>query len=451
MSATATATATATRTGPPGRWLTGHMAEFGADRLGFLERCAREYGDEVPIRLGPNRAWIVSHPDRIEDVLVTHNKSFKKHSGLSFFRYILGDGLLTSEGPQWLAQRRLMQPAFHAKQLARYIPVFVELTRAMLASWKPGEPRDLYREFAHLTLGIAARTLFAADTSADAEGVSATLRSIVADNDIRMRQLVPWPMWLPTPSNRRLKAAVAKLDAVLYAIIARRRADGGAGDDLLSTLLRATDEIDGRKMTDRQLRDEVMTLFLAGHGTSANALAWSWYLLAKHPAEAEKLHAEADAVLGDREPTAADLPRLVFANRVVSESMRLYPPAYLIGREALEPLDLGGLKLRRGDTVFMSQWVVHRDGRWFPEPERFDPERWAGDAAERLPKYAYFPFGGGPRVCIGNTFARTELPLVLAEIARHWRFTLADDRPVTPWAVVTLRPREGVHAVLTHR
>ena len=436
--------------GPRGRWLTGNLREFGHDRLNFLMRCARDFGDFVPFRLGRRRVYLLGHPDMIEEVLVTKNRLFGKHFGLRYLRSIIGDGLLSSEGEIWLRQRRLMQPMFHPQRLAGYGKVMVDYTERMLAGWNEGDTRDIHLELAHLTLAIAAKTLFDADASAEANEVTAVLRGALRDTNNRFGQLLPFPDWVPTPANLRRRRSIRRLDAVIYRLIAQRQARPyEEGGDLLSVLLRARDE--GGGMSDRQLRDEVMTLFLAGHGTTANALSWTWYLLATHPEAEAKLAEELASVLGGRVPTPEDLPKLPYTEWVVTESMRVYPPAYVIGREATQDCEVGGHRLRAGDTVLMSQWVTHRDGRFFDEPEKFRPERWADGLAKRLPKYAYFPFGGGPRVCIGNTFALLELPLILATVAQRWRFTLDPSHTVKPWPAVTLRPDDGIRAVLRRR
>jgi cytochrome P450 len=298
-----------------------------------------------------------------------------------------------------------------------------------------------------LTLEIAAKTLFDADVAGDARDVGEALTVAHASYERRIAGVYPWPRWLPTPGNRRLLRAAACLDEIIYRFIAQGRQGGTDRHDLLSLLLHARDE-EGGRMTDQQVRDEAMTLFLAGHETTALALTWTGYLLAQHPEAHDRLLDELRAVLGGRAPSAADLPRLAFTEQVVLESMRLYPPVYAFGREALADCEVMGYAVPAKTTVFMSQWAMHRDPRWFPDPEKFDPARWAGGLAARLPKFAYFPFGGGPRVCIGNTFAMVEAVLVLATLARRFRFELVPGQEVVPWPSMTLRPRHGVRVVL---
>jgi cytochrome P450 len=437
--------------GPRGHWITGNLPEFRQGRLDFLTRCAREHGDVVALRFGPRRVYLVVHPDAIEEVLATHSRHFIKHFALRLNPRVLGKGLLTSEGDFWLRQRRLIQPAFVRRRISAYGPDMVACTERVLAGWQAGETRDVLTEMMRLTLAIAAKTLFDAEADDDASAVGTALRVLQENFLIRFSSLLPVPMWLPTPTNLRLRRAVRRLDEIIYRFIRRRRQGGKEGSDLLSILLHARDEEDKSGMTDRQLRDEAMTLFLAGHETTALTLSWAWHLLATHPEAEERLAAEVRQVLGGRPPAVGDLPRLKYAEGVVLEALRLYPPAYTIGREALAECVIGGYRVPRGTTILMSQWVVQRDPRWFDKPAAFRPERWAGDLAQRLPRYAYFPFGGGPRLCIGNTFAMMETVLVLATITPRFRFTAVPSHPVVPWPTFTLRPRYGIPAVVTPR
>jgi cytochrome P450 len=430
-----------------GRFLTGNLREFRHDRLGLFLRCARDHGDVVGLRVGPIRAVVLNHPDAIEEVLVTQSKNFIKHFALRVNRLLLGNGLLTSEGDFWLRQRRLIQPAFVRQSVLGYADVMVAYTERLLAGWRDGEAHDLHADMTRLTLEIAAKTLFDADVAGDARDVGEALAVAHSRYESRIVGVYPLPRWLPTPGNRRLFRAIARLDEVVYRFIAQRRGGDAGRRDLLSLLLHARDE-EGGQMTDQQLRDEAMTLFLAGHETTALALSWTGYLLAQHPEAHGRLLEELRSVLGGRSPAAADLPRLEFTEQVVLESMRLYPPVYAFGREAVHDCEVMGYAVPAQTTVFMSQWALHRDPRWFHEPEKFDPARWAGGLAGRLPKFAYFPFGGGPRVCIGNTFAMVEAVLVLATLAQRFRFELVPGQEVVPWPSMTLRPKYGVKVVL---
>ncbi len=438
--------------GPKGRLLTGNLAELRRDTLAVLTRCAREYGDVAAVRFGLTRALVLSHPRLIEEVLVTNARNFRKHFGVRVLRASFGNGLLTSEGEFWLRQRRLISPAFGRERVAAYAPVMVGLADRLTSAWRDGEVRDVHADMTRLTLEIIARVVFGANVGEQAVAVGEAI-AVLADGAVkRLNSIFRLPHVIPTPANLRRRRAGARLDAILYDIIRKRRESKEGGDDLLGVLVRACDEDDGSRMTDRQLRDEAFTLFVAGHDTTALTLTWGLYLLAHHPDAARALEAELDGVLAGRAPAAGDLPRLRFTEGVVREVMRLYPSAYAIGRQAIAPCEVGGYPLPAGGTVIMSQWVVHRDPRWYDEPERFRPERWADGLERRLPKCAYFPFGGGPRVCVGNHFALMEAALVLASVVRNWRVSVpAGEAPVRPGPMVTLRPAGPVRLTLHRR
>ena len=437
--------------GPKGNIVLGHMPAFRRDPLNFLLDCAREYGDWVPLRLGPRRAFLLGNPDDIEEVLVTQYRNFSKGPALKRSSLLFGNGLLTSEGDFWRRQRKLAQPAFHRERIAAYAQIMVDETRRHVSNWKAGETRDIHHEMTQLTMPIALKTLFGTELENLAR-VSHTLE--LAQNHFQkwIHIISMLPGWIPTPSLPGLTRAVAELDSIVYKLITDRRASGEDRGDLLSMLLRAqVEEAEGENksdigatMTDRQLRDEVLTLFLAGHDTTALTLTWTLYLLAQHPDVETKLRAELEAVLSNRPATAADKPNLKYAEQVIQESMRLYPPAWVVGRSALEDCTIGGHSVSAGNTMIMSQWATHRNPRFFPEPEAFRPERWEGDFAKTLPKYAYFPFGGGPRVCIGNTFALMESVVVLATLLQSCRFQLAPNQNIVLQPAVTLRPRSGI-------
>ena len=436
--------------GPRGSLLLGNLRDFAADTLGFFERNLRQYGDVVRARLFDREVILLGHPDLVEEVLLTHHRSFVKHT---FFwrhvRAIFGQGLLTSEGDFWLHQRRLAAPAFHARRIAGYADIMVRFTESMLARWQDGQRLDVHHEMMQLTMEIVAKTLFDAEVD-EHEEISRAFEEVIAEIALRFRMPLPIPDWVPIPRNRRYLRAVGRLEGLVYRFIAERRASPGDRGDLLSMLLAARDD-DGRAMSDKQLRDESITLFLAGHETTAITLSWTWYLLARHPEVETRLAAELDAVLGERAPTLEDLPRLVYAEQVIKESMRLFPPAYAFGREAIEPVEIGGYPLREGTTVFMSPLFMHHDERWFAQPEQFRPERWTAELEGSLPRYAYLPFGGGPRICIGNRFAMMEAVLLLATIARRFRLRLQDERPIATFPSITLRPQGGVPVVLAAR
>ncbi len=437
--------------GPKGHFYRGNFPEYQRDPLSFITASAREYGDVVSLRLGPKRVFLLSQPDDIEYVLVTANRNFTKDFSLQLYRPVLGNGLLTSDGDFWLRQRRMAQPAFSRQRIASYGDTMIAYAQRMLLSWQDGQSLDLHEEMMRLTLQIAAKTLFDADVAGEAPEVGEALEEALKCVETRFGFFFWLPVWVPTPNHLRLRRAVQRLDRVLYGLIDQRRRSAEDRGDFLSLLLHARDEDDGSRMTDRQLRDEAMTLFLAGHETTALALTWTWYLLAQHPEVEEELGAELQQVLGGRPPSVADLPKLRYTEQVVMESMRLYPPAYGIGREAIGECKIGGYRIPAGATLYMFQWVVHRDPRIFANPDHFWPSRWADGLAQRLPKYAYFPFGGGPRLCIGNSFAMMEAVLVLATMAQRFRVKLAPHQTVVPWPSITLRPRDGIQVVLNKR
>jgi cytochrome P450 len=439
---------------PPGEsrpWST--ILALRRDPLRYLERIAARYGDIAHLRVGPYRLVYVNHPDLVHEVLVAKDASFIKGRALDQAKEVFGQGLLTSEGDFHKRQRRLIQPAFHRRRVEAYAEAMAADAAAAAARWRDGETLDIAREMMSLTLRIVARSLF----SVDVEEESAREVGSALDGLIAAFSLVAIPFGgllrkIPTPSVRRAEQGRATLDALIYGLIDERRKAGGedAGEDLLSLLLAARDE-DGSLMDAAQVRDEALTLFLAGHETTANALAWSWYLLALHPEAEARFHAEVDAVLGDRLPGAQDLPDLPCTRQIFAESMRLYPPAWAVSRRAIEPVTIGGYPVPAGTGVLASQWVAHRDPRFFPDPLAFRPERWTEEFEAGLPKLAYFPFGGGPRLCIGMGFARMEGALLLATIGRRWRMRLVPGQRVEPHPRITLRPKDGVRVTLSRR
>jgi cytochrome P450 len=385
-------------------------------------------------------------------VLVTHNRKFMKGEGLQRAKRLLGEGLLTSEGEFHLRQRRLAQPAFHRQRIAGYAATMVEYADRACDRWQAGETRDVAREMMRLTLAIAGKTLFDANVEGEADEIGKALTTtfdLFNTLTLPFRQLLER---LPLPASKRFLKARERLDATIYRIINERRASGEDRGDLLSMLIAARDEEgDGSGMTDEQLRDEAMTIFLAGHETTANALTWTWYLLSQHPEIEARFHAEVDETLKGALPTAEDFPRLRYTEMVFAEVMRLYPPAWVIGRRALGDHQIDGYKIPARSILLISPYVTHHDARFFPDPFRFDPERWTPEARESRPKFSYFPFGGGPRVCIGESFAWMEGALVLATIARRFRMRLAPGHPVEMRPLVTLRPKHGMRMILESR
>ena len=438
--------------GPKGSPIMGVMREFNRDSLGFIERAQRDYGDVVWMRFLYVPALFLYHPNEIEYVLSINSKNFRKAMSLrsNFFQRLVGNGLLTSEGEQWKRQRRLSSPAFHRHRISAYADTMVDYTRRLTSNWQPGETRDMHREMMRLTLEIVVRCLFSADVSNDVDHVGDTLKELV--KPFAAQATLKWIVnnRLPTPEHLRFHRFAKRIDDVVYRIIAERRASGKDEGDLLSMLLAARDE-DGSQMSDQQLRDEVMTLFLAGHETTALTLSWSWYLLGKHPDAEKKFHDELDEVLGGRPPAMADLPKLKFTEQIAKEAMRLYPPAYGLGREAISDCEIGGYQVPAGTQVFVFQWVTQRDARFFDRPDDFVPDRWTSDFEESLPKYAYFPFGGGPRACIGASFAMMEMILVLATIGQKFRLELTSSQPVEIYPAMSLRPKDGVQVMVENR
>jgi len=399
--------------------------------------------------------YLLSHPDHAEYVLVKNNRNFIKSRYFRRELSFLGQGLLNSEGELWRRQRRLAQPAFHKRRVGAYGEAMVSHAERMLARWRDGEVRDVHQEMRRLTLGIVAEVLFGAGRDkADEVGEvlgwldKHTNRLEEQGSAMVLRFLLGN---FPTPTNLRFRKGIGRLDEIIYGLIEERRENAKDTGDLLSMLLRFRDEA-GTRMTDKQLRDEVITLLLAGHETTALALSWSWYLLSQHPEVEAKLLEELQEVLGDRTPMVEDLPHLPYAEMVIKESMRLYPPAWGVSREAIEECEIGGYRLPAGTQLLIVLWAMHRDPRNFQDPEAFNPARWEGGLAKKVPRYAYLPFGAGPRICIGGSFAITEAILLLATIARDFQLELVpEQRRVIPQPSTTLRPRGGIRMYLRKR
>jgi cytochrome P450 len=436
---------------PKGRFLVGHLLDMRQDHLGFVTAAARTHGDFVPLQFGRRPVYLLSHPDYVEEVLVKQHRNFSKGYFYRILEPLLGKGLVTSEGDFWLRQRRLAQPAFHRERINAFAEVMVEYTQALLAEWRDGDVRDVHEDMMRLTLRVVGKTLFDADVEEDAPDVGRELSTALAELSNQM--VGPeflLPARIPTPSRLRLQQAIRRLDPLVFRIIAERRRSGVDAGDLLSMLLQAQDE-DGSSMTDGQLRDEAMTIVLAGHETTALALSWAWYLLSEHPDAQARLADEVDDVLGDRDPTVTDVPQLRYAEAVIMEAMRLYPPIFGIGRESVEACEIGGHALPAGANVYIVPWVIQRDPRFFDEPDAFKPERWLDGLQKRLPRFAYFPFGGGPRLCMGQSFAMLESVLLLSTIARSWRLELSPGHPVELLPTLTLRPKRGLRMHLRNR
>lgn len=436
--------------GPKGRPLVGVLPEFRKDPAGFLEKMARQYGDVVYLPLGRQHIYYVGHPEAIRDILVTHQYKFKKSRMLERARVLLGDGLLTSEGELHRRQRRLVQPAFHRDRLAGYGAAMVDRAAMVRDQWQSGRPFDVLQEMMRLTLAIVARTLFSAELDSEADEIGSALTQVFDLFEVILMPFSELLEKLPLPAVRRFKRARKRLDETIYRLIAERRAQGGDAGDLLSMLLLARDEEGQGGMTDQQVRDEALTLFLAGHETTADGLTWAWYLLSQNPEAEAAFHAELDRVLAGRLPSLEDLAQLRYTESVFAETLRLYPPAWGIGRRALEDYPVGDFLIPTRSVVLTSPYAVHRDPRWFSDPQAFRPERWLADDPAR-PKFAYFPFGGGARVCIGERFAWMEGTLILAAIGQRWRLRLESGHRVETHARITLRPKHGMRMIAERR
>jgi len=425
---------------------------LGREPLSYLRELARTYGDVAHITAAGEHIVVLSHPQLVKDVLITHQRNFRKGRGLERARKLLGNGLLTNEGEDHLRQRRLIQPAFHKERIASYATAMTGYADRVQSRWADGATLDVAEEMMRLTLGVVGRTLFDADVESQARNVGEALTSVLNSFWTTMLPFADLLEKLPIPLLKKGKDARAQLDAIIYGLIAERRKSPVDRGDLLSMLLLAQDEEQGgRGMTDAQVRDEAMTIFLAGHETTANALAWTWYLLSGAPEIEQQLHEEVDRVLAGRTPTVADLPRLQVVERVITESMRLYPPAWIIGRRAIGEYGVGGYTLPPRTIVLLSPYVLHRDARFFAEPDRFMPARWTPEFRQTLAPFAYVPFGGGTRRCIGESFAWMELVLVTAAIAQRWRLRLVPGHPVVPQPVVTLRMKHGLRMTAERR
>ena len=424
----------------------GVWSQLREDPLRFLTDAGHRHGDVVAFRVGPVQAMLLRHPDAIKHVLVDNNHNYDKRTrGYDVLRQFLGNGLLTSDGDFWRRQRRIAQPAFHRRRIAGFADTMITDTLAMLEHWQDaatlGRSIDMAHEMMALTLRIVGKTLLSTDVADRADQVGNAVTVLNEWADRALDSLLP--IGFPTLATMRARESSRRLDRVINDIIARRRA-GEQAEDLLGMLMEARDAETGEGMTDRQLRDEVTTMFLAGHETTANALAWTFYVLSTHPEVERRVRTELDEVLGGRPPTLDDLPSLPFLLQVLKESMRLYPPAWIIDRHAIGEDEVLGYRVRKDTLVLISPYVTHRHPAFWPNPEGFDPERFTAEREEARPRYAYFPFGGGPRQCIGNGFAMMEAQLIVACVLQRFRPWLVPGHPVRPEPLITLRPRFGL-------
>jgi cytochrome P450 len=438
--------------GPKNPPIIGHLHAFRSNPLRFLIKAAREHGDLVYFKVASQNMYLVNHPDYVREILVTNQSNFIKSRGLQRAKVLLGEGLLTSEGQLHLRQRRLVQPAFHRERLAGYASAMSECAVRERERWQAGSSMDVSVEMSRLTLSVVARTLFNADVESEASQIGEAMTATIQMFQLLVMPFSEYLVKLPLPSVRRFEKARALLNSTIYGLIRERRNSGRDTGDLLSMLLFAQDEEkDGAGMTDKQVRDEALTLFLAGHETTANALSWTWYLLSQHPEVERRLHQEIDTVLQGRAPELADVPQLRYAEMIFSEALRLYPPAWAIGRMVQASFELGGVEIPAKSICILSPYLVQHDARWFPEPEKFDPERWTPEAREARPKFAYYPFGGGARVCIGERFAWMEGVILMAAIAQKWRLRLVPGQRVEPLPLITLRIKNGLRMIAEPR
>jgi cytochrome P450 len=434
--------------GPAGYFLLGSLPEFGRDPLSFMSTCAHAYGPLAHYRIARTHVYLASDPNDIDSVLLSNHRNFKKGRMLQAFRAVLGNGLVTNEGDDWTRQRRLVQPAFRDECIRAHGAAMIQCTQQFLSQWRmaPRPARDVSWEMRQLTQRIAVATLFDVDMPEIGEQVVRALSMVSSSVTEWINMGLLLPGWAPTPGNRRLHRAMRNFDEVIYRIIARHRAEPHGVHDVLSILLNAAGG-----MTARQIRDEVITLLIAGHETTAVALTWTWFLLAKHPEIQGKLNDELQTVLGGRAPRVDDVPALVYTELIIREALRLYPPLWVLPRTALNECVVGGYRIPAGASVIASQWVMHHDQRFFHDPQRFDPDRWSRGFAQQLPRFAYFPFGGGPRQCIGRNFAMQEAILILAMIAQEYRVSLAPGQVIVPTPSVTLYPKDGIQVQFTPR
>lgn len=434
--------------GPRGILLLKSLVEYSRTPLEFSLKCAREYGDVVSLSVGPVRTYLLNHPSLIEEVLNKKNEYFIKDISYRILKGVFGDGLLLSDGELWQRHRRLMQSAFNSNSIANYATNIVENTAQTLETWQLGKVLDIYQEMSQLTVKVITQSMFGVDATETALAIGEALDMIMLQYFKQAEMLFLLPTWLPTLGNRQANRATKRLNEIVYTIIEQRRKL--PQNDLLSRMLYLQDET-GHQLSEAELRDEVMTLLLAGHDTTANALTWTFMLLAQNPEAMTKLVNEVQSVLKTSLPTIEDLPKLAYTKMVIQESMRLYPPAWMLGREVTRDCRIGDYYFTRGTTIYCSQWVVHRDPRFFDNPEQFEPERWQNNLEQRLPRCAYFPFGAGPRVCIGKAFSMIEATLILAMVVQKFHLTLIANQSIELFPSITLRPKHGIKMMVAQQ
>jgi cytochrome P450 len=435
--------------GPRGNFLLGSIPEIQQDRVKFLLDLQRDYGDVVQIRLGPFKAVVIFHPDGIQHILQDNHANYSKDTRTyAALSALVGNGLISSNGDFWLRQRRLMQPAFHQQQIESMSAMICQETISMLDGWEPfiknGQTLNVAHEIMRLSLSVATQALFGRKVHDPDRILATSVSFLMTDTAFRFEHPFYPPLWVPASHNREYNAAMKRFDGVIYGMIAERRGHPEQKNDLLGLLMHAREEDNGNLMNDKQLRDEIVTLFIAGHETTALALSWTLYLLSQHPDVENCLREELDEVLAGRTPTLTDLPKLTYLRKVLDESMRLYPPGWLTERKAIADDEIGGYRIPAGTTLAITQYVTHRHPQFWDEPARFDPERFTPQRSSGRPRYAYFPFGGGPRQCIGKNLATLETQLVLAMIVQRCRFHLAPGWEVKTEPELSLRLKGGL-------
>ncbi len=439
--------------GPRAAYPLNHLVSLGKDPIGFISRLSQSYGEMIYFPMAGKHTYVLNHPDLIKEVLSGPNyQNFTKGSGLMRLKQILGEGLVTSEDPFHQRQRRLAQPAFHRQRIAAYGDIMADHASRARDRWNDGQVLDLELEISKITMSIVSKTLLNADVEGEANEISDAVDAMRKRFTIAVFPFMSFLDRLPLPHNFRFEKAKKRLDDTIYRLIRERRESGADVGDLLSMLLLSQDtEGDGTGMTDLQVRDEAMTIFLAGYETITNTLTWTWYLLSEHPEVERQLHEELDRVLQGRVPSMDDIPKLSYTNKVLMEAMRLYPAAWMIARESVEDCEIGKYSIPGGSVLFMSPYTIQRLPQYFPEPEKFIPERWVPGFKESLPKFAYFPFGGGPRQCIGEPYALMEGLLLIATISQKWKLKRVSNEPVKIQANVTIRPKQGMFMTLEKR
>lgn len=431
------------------------IRRFRSDPLGFLSEVGHTYGDLASLRMGPVQAYLANSPELTREILVTKAKHFhKERRTLDALRQIDGEGLVISEGDLWVRQRRLLQPAFHPRRMAKYSDTIIDRTRRFLDRWQPGEVRDVAADMTHLTVEIIAKLFYDLELSDEVQRLGNAVRVLSETLTAELSTFLPVPDWMPTPAKRRKREAIRTLDTMIRETIRKRRASPDDRGDLLSMLLLAMDdEGDGKGMSDQQARDEAVTMFNAGHDSTAAGLAWIWHALTTHPEVEARLVEEVDAVLGQRPARFEDVPKLRYLDQVVRETLRLYPPVWILfARVPTQDTELGGYPIKKGSWIYIVPWVTHHDARFFPDPDRFDPERFSPERIGDIPQYAWLPFGAGPHVCIGQQLALTEMVLITATILQRFRLKcLPNPTHVIPEPLLAMRPKGGLQLKLEAR